>query len=117
MSCPSHVERRQMIFVHRSRTYGYLVHTSGLLPVSNCGKERYENSRESIIWEFFLQCLHHALPDARLLIKRLELISLLHTRIAAYGAYIHHPVPKLHKRAPLNGDIVTVGDPAQTEVD
>lgn len=59
-------------------------------------------SRQSQIPEPLPQHTHHRLPNPILQIKPLVLIPLLRTRIPPHGANIHHPIPKLHKRPPLN---------------
>ena len=46
----------------------------------------------------------------------LELVPLRVTCISSNRRYIHHPVPELHKRAPLHGDI-QVGNIFQHPVD
>jgi hypothetical protein len=50
------------------------------------------------------------------LIIRLEIVSLLHTRVPANWADINHAIPELHKRAPHNRD-VQIRNVFQAELD
>lgn len=77
-----------------------------IIPISSGkSKRRDRNSRQPQIRKLLPQHRHELLPHLMLPIVLIKRIPLLHTRIPADGTNIHHPIPKLHKRAPLNRQV------------
>lgn len=74
------------------------------------------NSRQPQIRKLLPQNTNKSLSDLVLLIILIERIPLLHTSIPSNGRDINHAIPKLYKRAPLNGNI-QIRDVMQDKLD
>lgn len=66
---------------------------------------RQRNSRQPIIRKFLPQYGNKLLPHLMLIIILVKCEPLCQTSVPPYRAHIHHPIPKLDKRASLDGNI------------
>jgi hypothetical protein len=68
-------------------------------------KNQGRDSRQPSIRKLLLEHGNKFFSNLVLLVVSFILIPLLHTRIPPHRTNINHPIPKLHKRAPLKRDL------------
>lgn len=66
---------------------------------------RDHNVREAEMAESLLENSDKLLPDLRVLVERLKVVSLLSAGVTTDGANVYHPIAEFNERAALDGDV------------